>query len=89
MNFKIGQVEIGLDAPLFVMAGPCVIESETCCLDIANRLVDIGAKTNVGIIFKASFDKANRSVCTEKQAPGDNPQSRRPQPHGPVRERQS
>jgi len=70
MNFKIGQVEIGLDAPLFVMAGPCVIESETCCLDIANRLVDIGAKTNVGIIFKASFDKANRSSLHSFRGPG-------------------
>ncbi|GAI00302.1 unnamed protein product [marine sediment metagenome] len=51
MNFRIGDIEIGLDAPLFVMAGPCVIESETCCLDIANRLVDIGAKTDVGFDF--------------------------------------
>jgi len=61
MNFKIGDIEIGLDAPLFVVAGPCVIESKTCCMNIANRLVEIGARTNVGIIFKASFDKANRS----------------------------
>ncbi|MHC4536891.1 MAG: 3-deoxy-8-phosphooctulonate synthase [Planctomycetota bacterium] len=70
MNFKIGKVEIGLDAPLFVMAGPCVIESETCCLDIANRLVDISAKTDVGIIFKASFDKANRSSLHSFRGPG-------------------
>ena len=70
MNFRIGDIEIGLDTPLFVMAGPCVIESETCCLDIANRLVDIGAKTNVGIIFKASFDKANRSSLHSFRGPG-------------------
>ena len=61
MNFKIGNVEIGLDTPLFVMAGPCVIESRDGCLDIAGRLVEVSAKTGVGIIFKASFDKANRS----------------------------
>jgi len=61
MDFKIGNVEIGLDAPLFVMAGPCVIESKTTCMDIANKLADIETKTNVGVIFKASFDKANRS----------------------------
>jgi len=70
MYFKIGKVEIGLDAPLFVMTGPCVIESETCCLDIASRLVDITVKTNVGIIFKASFDKANRSSISSFRGPG-------------------
>jgi 2-dehydro-3-deoxyphosphooctonate aldolase (KDO 8-P synthase) len=70
MSFKIGEVEIGLDAPLFVMAGPCVIESETCCLDIANRLLAIGQRTNVGVIFKASFDKANRSSLHSFRGPG-------------------
>jgi len=60
-NFKIGDVTIGLDAPLFVMAGPCVIESKDICLDIANRLVEIAERTKAGMIFKASFDKANRS----------------------------
>jgi len=69
-NFIIGQVEIGLDAPLFVMAGPCVIESKACCLDIASRLVDIGHKTGVGVIFKASFDKANRSSLHSFRGPG-------------------
>ena len=69
-NFTIGEVEIGLDAPFFIMAGPCVIESETSCLDIANRLVDIGEKTNIGIIFKASFDKANRSSLDSFRGPG-------------------
>jgi len=59
-----------LDTPLFVMAGPCVIESKTSCLDIANRLVDIGARSNVGIIFKASFDKANRSRLHSFRGPG-------------------
>ena len=70
MNFKIGQIQIGLDAPLFAMAGPCVIESKATCLDIASRLADISAKTNVGIIFKASFDKANRSSLHSFRGPG-------------------
>ncbi len=70
MNFKIGNVEVGLDSPLFVMAGPCVIESKTNCLDIANRLVDIGCRTGIGIIFKASFDKANRSSLHSFRGPG-------------------
>ena len=69
-NFKIGDIEIGLDTPLFLMAGPCVIESKTSCLDIANRLVDIGARSGVGVIFKASFDKANRSSLHSFRGPG-------------------
>jgi 2-dehydro-3-deoxyphosphooctonate aldolase (KDO 8-P synthase) len=69
-NFKIGNIEIGLDAPLFIMAGPCVIEDRKCCLDIANRLVDIAAKCDVGMIFKASFDKANRSSVHSFRGPG-------------------
>ena len=70
VNFKIGDVEIALDAPLFVMAGPCVIEGEKHCLDIANRLVDIAARSDVGMIFKASFDKANRSSLRSFRGPG-------------------
>jgi 2-dehydro-3-deoxyphosphooctonate aldolase (KDO 8-P synthase) len=69
-GFKIGNVQIGLDGPLFVMAGPCVIESKADCLKIAERLVDIQAKAGVGIIFKASFDKANRSSITSFRGPG-------------------
>jgi 2-dehydro-3-deoxyphosphooctonate aldolase (KDO 8-P synthase) len=70
MDFKIEQVEIGLNAPLFVMAGPCVIENKACCMDIANRLVDISAKTEIPMIFKASFDKANRSSLHSFRGPG-------------------
>src|SRR4030066_210846 len=40
MNFKIGNLKVGLDSPLFVMAGPCVIESKNNCLDIAGKVVD-------------------------------------------------
>ncbi|MFC1634179.1 3-deoxy-8-phosphooctulonate synthase [Planctomycetota bacterium] len=61
MNFLIGNIQIGSDTPLFLMAGPCVIESKASCIYIAKRLLDISQKTNVPIIFKASFDKANRS----------------------------
>ncbi len=70
MSFKIGNVQIGLDDPFFVMAGPCVIESKTNCLDIAKKLVDVGHKLNIGIIFKASFDKANRSSISSFRGPG-------------------
>ena len=68
--FKIGEVKIGLDASLFVMAGPCVIESKSNCLDIAKRLLDIGHNTGIGMIFKASFDKANRSSISSFRGPG-------------------
>ena len=70
INFKIGNVDIGLDAPLFVMAGPCVIESKDICLDIADKLVKIAAGSGVGMIFKASFDKANRSSLHSFRGPG-------------------
>ncbi len=70
MSFKIGRIEVGLEAPLFLMAGPCVIESEDLCLQIAGRLVQIAESTGVGIIFKASFDKANRSSISSFRGPG-------------------
>ena len=69
-SFRIGGVEVGLDAPLFVMAGPCVIESEKGCLVIAERLVQISERTHVPVIFKASFDKANRSSISSYRGPG-------------------
>jgi 2-dehydro-3-deoxyphosphooctonate aldolase (KDO 8-P synthase) len=68
--FRIGNVEIGLNAPLFVIAGPCVIESLEHCIAIGNRLVAISHNMNIGIIFKASFDKANRSSKDSFRGPG-------------------
>lgn len=70
MNFQICNIHIGKRAPLFVMAGPCVIESEALCLDIAKKLLDISGKTEVPVIFKASFDKANRSSIQSFRGPG-------------------
>lgn len=68
--FQIGNVPVGLDAPLFVIAGPCVIESADICLEIADKLVQISAAADVPIIFKASFDKANRSSISSFRGPG-------------------
>jgi 2-dehydro-3-deoxyphosphooctonate aldolase (KDO 8-P synthase) len=70
MKFNIDEISIGLDEPLFVMAGPCVIESLQGCLEIAERLVQIAERTGVGILFKASFDKANRSSISSFRGPG-------------------
>lgn len=63
-------VEVGLDAPLFVIAGPCVIETRDDCLTIAEKLFEISQAVNVGMIFKASFDKANRSNISSFRGPG-------------------
>ena len=68
--FNIGNIQIGPDAPLFVIAGPCVIESADTCLEIAQFLVRLQAETGVGCIFKASFDKANRSSIDSFRGPG-------------------
>src|SRR5881394_1430 len=53
--------EVGLDRPLFLLAGPCVVESEELQLRTAERLKDITDRLGVHFIFKSSFDKANRS----------------------------
>ena len=53
--------EVGLDKPLFLIAGPCVIESEQLALDTAGYLKEITASLNIPFIYKSSFDKANRS----------------------------
>ncbi len=58
---KLCGFEAGLDQPLFLISGPCVIESEQLAMDTAGRLKEICASLNVPFIYKSSFDKANRS----------------------------
>jgi len=58
---RLCDFEVGLDQPLFLMAGPCVIESEQLALDTAGELQQICKTLNIPFIFKSSFDKANRS----------------------------
>ena len=55
---------------LFVIAGPCVIESEELCMTVAGELKRICAKLGLGYVFKASFDKANRSSANSYRGPG-------------------
>jgi 2-dehydro-3-deoxyphosphooctonate aldolase (KDO 8-P synthase) len=62
--------EIGFDKPLFLIAGPCVIESEQLQIDTAGRLKEITTKLGVPFIFKSSFDKANRTSGTSFRGPG-------------------
>jgi 2-dehydro-3-deoxyphosphooctonate aldolase (KDO 8-P synthase) len=61
---------VGLRHPLFVIAGPCVIESEAMALATAERLRDIGTRLGVLVIYKSSFDKANRSSGSSFRGPG-------------------
>ncbi|HJN66704.1 MAG: 3-deoxy-8-phosphooctulonate synthase [Pirellulales bacterium] len=67
---KIGPLECGLRKRLLVIAGPCVIESEQLCLNIAERLADIATRLDINLIFKASFDKANRTSVDAFRGPG-------------------
>jgi 2-dehydro-3-deoxyphosphooctonate aldolase (KDO 8-P synthase) len=61
---------VGLEHPLFLIAGPCVIESEALVLSVAERMRRIADETGLLIIFKSSFDKANRSSGTSFRGPG-------------------
>lgn len=63
-------VRIGFDEPLFLFAGPCVIETADVCRGIAEKLVEIADKLNIGLVFKASFDKANRSSISSFRGVG-------------------
>ena len=67
---KLCGFEVGLDRPLFLIAGPCVVESRQLVLDTAGRLKEICAGLGVPFIFKASYDKANRSSSRSYRGPG-------------------
>ncbi len=62
--------EVGLDKPLFLIAGPCVIESEQLQVDVAGQLKEITGRLGVNFIFKSSFDKANRTSISSFRGPG-------------------
>ncbi|MDP9065908.1 MAG: 3-deoxy-8-phosphooctulonate synthase, partial [Pseudomonadota bacterium] len=57
---KLGAFDVGAEFPLFLIAGPCVIESESLCMEVAGRLHELATALGIPFIFKASFDKANR-----------------------------
>ncbi len=67
---KLCDFDIGLDRPFFLIAGPCVIESEQLQMDVAGQLKEITGSLGVPFIFKSSFDKANRSSGTSYRGPG-------------------
>ncbi len=67
---KVAGLGIGEGLPLALVAGPCVIESEAMCLDVAREIKAAAARFDVPFIFKASFDKANRSSGRSFRGPG-------------------
>jgi 2-dehydro-3-deoxyphosphooctonate aldolase (KDO 8-P synthase) len=69
-SFAIGNLHVGGHAPLFAIAGPCVIESEAHAAMLAERLAAIAQELGVPLVFKASYDKANRSSGTSYRGPG-------------------
>lgn len=62
--------EVGLDKPLFLIAGPCVIESEALAIETAGYLKELCMELEIPFIYKSSFDKANRSSMTSYRGPG-------------------
>jgi 2-dehydro-3-deoxyphosphooctonate aldolase (KDO 8-P synthase) len=67
---KLCGFEVGLDRPLFLIAGPDTLESEQLCVDVAGRLKEATAKLGMPYIFKGSFDKANRTSGKSYRGPG-------------------
>ncbi|MFZ9305601.1 MAG: 3-deoxy-8-phosphooctulonate synthase [Steroidobacteraceae bacterium] len=67
---KLAGVEVGARAPFFLIAGPCVIESEALCEEVAGRVRELCSRLGVHYIFKASYDKANRSSRSSFRGPG-------------------
>ena len=67
---KLINFTVGPDQPLFLIAGPCVVESEGLVLDVAGKLKELTGRLGIPFIFKSSFDKANRSSARSFRGPG-------------------
>ncbi len=67
---KLCGFDVGLDRPLFVIAGPCVIESEQLAMDTAGQMKEMTVRLGIPFIYKSSFDKANRSSTSSYRGPG-------------------
>jgi len=69
-QFSVGGVALGGDAPMFLIAGPCVIETESHAMAMAEQLAAACRELGVPLIFKASYDKANRTSVSSFRGPG-------------------
>jgi 2-dehydro-3-deoxyphosphooctonate aldolase (KDO 8-P synthase) len=67
---KLAGVEVGADRPLFLIAGPCVVETETLAVETAGRLQEMTRRLAIPFVFKSSYDKANRSSIKSYRGPG-------------------
>ena len=67
---KLCDFQVGIEHPLFLIAGPCVIESEQLAIDTAGQLKEITSTLGIPFIYKSSFDKANRSSRDGFRGPG-------------------
>ena len=67
---KISDFEVGLDRPMFLIAGPDTLESEQLCLDVAGHLAELTRRLGIPYVFKGSFDKANRTSVKSYRGPG-------------------
>ena len=67
---KLCGFEVGLDQPLFLISGPCTAESLELCVEVAGHMKEVCARLGVPYIFKASYDKANRSSGKSPRGPG-------------------
>ncbi len=69
-TFSIGTIPVGGDTPLFLVAGPCVLESEEIAARVCGEASEIAARLGIGYIFKSSYDKANRQSRDSFRGPG-------------------
>jgi 2-dehydro-3-deoxyphosphooctonate aldolase (KDO 8-P synthase) len=69
-HVSIGEVQIGGTLPFVLICGPCQMESEAHCIDVAGTLVEISKECGIEFVFKTSFDKANRSSSSAKRGLG-------------------
>ncbi len=69
-HVRIGSVTVGNDLPLTLLAGPCAMESRDHALETAGTLCEMAAKLGVGLVYKSSFDKANRTSTTSPRGMG-------------------
>ncbi|MDH5388855.1 MAG: 3-deoxy-8-phosphooctulonate synthase [Gammaproteobacteria bacterium] len=67
---KLCDFEVGLDQPIFLIAGPCVIESEAMAMETSSKLKEITDRLGINFIYKSSYDKANRSSGDSFRGPG-------------------
>ncbi len=69
-HVTIGDIEIGNDRPLVLIAGPCLMESRDHALDMSGKLAEMAKDLGIGLIYKTSYDKANRTSATSERGVG-------------------